>query len=408
MKIVFLNRDTGTGGLQTAMLRMARWLKANGHEVILLTMHLGNLTEVLRQEAKIVRVDYLNYFGARISPDLRDTLRGIDCVHTFSWDSLLLAIQLSRATGAVLVTGVYHPRAFNFFPSNPRPYYADFYRQTFAALQDENIFFMNEGTRGTAKVDFDRPFQNSVLLPVPMELPAVRRPPLHGKPAPLRLLSIGRLVNFKRYPFGLLSHLKKRNRSSPDLTFSIFGDGPDRLSLEQSVERLGLQESVFVRGELPYHSMEQTLLEHHVFIGMGTASLEAAASAMPTIVAPVYGDGKLLSGYFHEQTGYNYGESAGSRPSEHVLDQLMSMSSDELRVLGERERKTAEQFETKSVMSRYLVLIGRMQQEKPLDLPVISNSQLWRVLLSGVLSTRVPLLRNYWRRRNWHHPAQHR
>lgn len=407
MKIVFLSRDTGTGGLQTAMLRMARWLKANGHEVVIVTCGLGNLVTAMQQEASVVRTDYLGYFGVRISREVREAVKGAACFHTFSWDSLLLAIQLSRETGAVLVTGVYHPRAFNFFPSNRRPYYGEFYRQTFAALQDENILFMNEGTRGTAKVDFDRPFQNSALLPVPVELPVAKRPPSMGKPVPLRLLSVGRLVNFKRYPFGFLPIIQQRNRSALNLTFSVFGDGPDRASLEQAVKDLNLQDSVFVHGEIPYEAMGQTLLDHHVFVGMGTASLEAAASAMPTIVAPAYGDGKLVSGYFHEQTGYNYGEGAGNRPAEDMLEQLLSLPGKELQAIGERDRKTAEQFETRIVMPRYLAHIAQIQAKNP-ELPAISRPQLWRVLLSGALSTRVPLVKNYWRRRNWHHPAQHR
>ena len=134
MKLVFINRDTGTGGLQTAMLRMARWLHGRGDEVTIVTLTPGNLHASLATVARVIRVSYAEYFGFAPSAELRARLREVDAVHTFSSDALIMATQLAREYQATLLVGIYHIRAFNFFPETPRPYYAEFFRQLFAAL----------------------------------------------------------------------------------------------------------------------------------------------------------------------------------------------------------------------------------------------------------------------------------
>ena len=405
MKFVFLNRDTGTGGLQTAILRKVRWLRRNGHECVVLAASLGNLTESIQRYSTVLRVSYTNYFGLSSDPIVRRAIAGADCVHTFSWDSLVLALRIAQSEGCALIVGVYHPRAFNFFPIPPRPYYAEFHRELLGQLDDRNVLFMNESTRGTHQVDFDRTFSNSVVLPIPIELPIFASGARMRQRTPLRLLSVGRLVNFKRYPIGVCELIATGRWTKDQLRFSIYGDGPHRRDIEVLVSKGGIGGQVHLGGEVAYSDVGGVIDLHDAFIGMGTSALEAAAVGLPTIVAPAYGDGKLVSGFFFEQTGYNYGEVAGDRPVDEVIEKLLGCTDAEFDELSQRERRAAERFGADVVMAAYISYVQSVQALPP-PLPVVPSVRVLRSVFSGFATTRVPFLRGFWRRRNWHHPAQ--
>jgi glycosyltransferase involved in cell wall biosynthesis len=405
MKLVFINRDTGTGGLQTAMLRMARWLHGQGHEVTIIALTPGNLQASLAAVARVIQVGYLEYFGLAVNPELRATPRGIDCVHTFSSDSIILALQLSRRYRARLLVGIYHPRAFNFFPNPPRPYYAEFYRQLFAALPERNLIFISEGMRATAQIDFKKSFDHAILLPVPMRLPVQTARTWRRPAEPLRLLSVGRLVNFKRYPFGILQTMAAQGWGDGRMQFTIYGDGPYSGELKLLVSRLGLEKAVSFGGEINYDEYLATLAQHHAFVGMGTAAVEAAATGMPTLVAAAYGDGLMLSGFFHQQAGFDCGERAAHVPTPVLLRQLSECDANSYSELGARDRAMAELFSEDTVMTRYINYIGSLDATVS-ALPEISTLNATRALSSGFFSTRMPFLKKYWQRRNWQHPAQ--
>lgn len=404
MKFIFLNRDTGTGGLQTAILRMCRWLANNGHKCVVLTANHGNLTPTLAQCASIIRISYSEYFGLTTSRQLCNTVAGADCVHTFSWDTLILGIKIASELNTALIVGVYHPRAFNFFPIAPRPYYAELHRELFRSLADCNLLFMNESTRSTNQIDFNRAFAGSLLRPVPVEIPAMPRIPRKREGA-FRLLSVGRLVNFKRYPIGVCELLGGKKWNNKKLHFSIYGDGPHKADLHEIIQRTRITDQVMMGGEVPYKELASVMQQHDAFIGMGTSALEAAVSGLPTIVAPAYGDGRMVSGFFHEQSGYNYGESAGDRSTEAMLDELLAMNNEDLSALGEREYSAAMRFGADAVMPAYLAHVVGVKAGAQ-TLPRVTKAQIARSIASGFITTRTPVLMEYWRKRNWHHPAQ--
>jgi hypothetical protein len=112
-----------------------------------------------------------------------------------------------------------------------------------------------------------------------------------------------------------------------------------------------------------------------------------------------------MSGFFHEQTGYNYGEVAGDRPTELLIDRLVEMKQTKLEEIGLCDRLAAERFSADATMPVYVEHVQHLLARAK-RFPEIRHSSVMRAVISGFLASRVPIVRGYWRRHNWHHPAQ--
>ena len=77
-------------------------------------------------------------------------------------------------------------------------------------------------------------------------LPATRAEPARSP----RLLTIGNLIEHKGQDFLLRSFLRAKGKEK-DWTLTLVGDGPLRPKLEEFVNEHGLQDHIFLRGNLP-------------------------------------------------------------------------------------------------------------------------------------------------------------
>lgn len=117
-----------------------------------------------------------------------------------------------------------------------------------------------------------------------------------GAPAPLRILSVGRLHWVKGYDYAL-SALALVQRTGIDVEYTIIGDGPtrDRLPVLTAVRDLGLDGRVHLRGAQSQDEVLDALRGADVFLGaslsegVNTAMLEAMAVGVPVVVTDVGG-----------------------------------------------------------------------------------------------------------------------
>ena len=146
MKFLYIFTDLDIGGIETLILRSARWLNSNGHQVILVVSRGGELLSEVSKYASVNVVGKLKYHSCGL-PFIRNIYRDdFDIIHAFSYDSTWLGAQISQDTGSKLIVGVYHPQAFGFFEGYP-PHFIRKYFQLFNSLPEENILFMNIPTK---------------------------------------------------------------------------------------------------------------------------------------------------------------------------------------------------------------------------------------------------------------------
>jgi glycosyltransferase involved in cell wall biosynthesis len=106
--------------------------------------------------------------------------------------------------------------------------------------------------------------------------------------APFRLLSIGRLIHWKGFAFGLKA-FAQFHRQFPGSDYWIIGDGPERKPLERLAQQLGVSESLRFLGSLQRAQVLEKLLECDVLVhpslhdSGGWVCVEAMAAGRPVI-----------------------------------------------------------------------------------------------------------------------------
>ena len=100
------------------------------------------------------------------------------------------------------------------------------------------------------------------------------------------LLAIGRLTKQKNFSF-LIENFKKIKEMSPKINLIILGDGEDRNYLNKIINKLSLEESVFIQGfennVYNYLNNAQCLVMCSLYENPGHVLIEAAACNCPII-----------------------------------------------------------------------------------------------------------------------------
>jgi glycosyltransferase involved in cell wall biosynthesis len=144
-----------------------------------------------------------------------------------------------------------------------------------------------------------------------MELANFRREVEEKPSEPVRIVSIGRLIEFKGFHHLIpaCAELKKQGRI---FTCEIIGEGPWRGQLAAQIEELGMSENVRLLGSLPQEEVFQKLRSCDIFalacardkLGatdvFPTVILEAMASARPVVSTRLAGVPEQI---VHEETG---------------------------------------------------------------------------------------------------------
>lgn len=118
--------------------------------------------------------------------------------------------------------------------------------------------------------------------------------------SPFRLISIGRLLHWKGFHLGLQA-FAQFNRTHPTSEYWIIGDGPERASLQQMAQDLGIAQQVKFLGWLSRAEVLQTLTNCDVLVhpslheAGGGVCLEAIAAGRPVICLNIGGPAVLIS-----------------------------------------------------------------------------------------------------------------
>jgi len=172
--------------------------------------------------------------------------------------------------------------------------------------------------------------------------------------APVRLLTVARLVEIKGHEFALRA--VARLAATHDIRYDIVGDGPLRQRLEKLVAELGLQDVVVLHGARDGAFIEDLLAAAHIGVlasvniegdaeGQGLFLQEAQACGLPVVATK---HGGLPEGLWPEQSGYLVSE----RDVEGLADALSRLvkQSDQWPALGRAGRAFIEQrFEIRSL-----------------------------------------------------------
>jgi glycosyltransferase involved in cell wall biosynthesis len=163
----------------------------------------------------------------------------------------------------------------------------------------------------------------------------------------LRLLSVGRLLQWKGYHLSLEAFARMR-QSFPEATYWLIGDGPERQHLEKQAERLCLGDSVRFLGWLPRDQVLRLLVAGDLLVhpslhdSGGWTCLEAMAAGCPVVCLDTGGPATQVS----EESGIRIPLTGPRLVVEQMAEALVRLGSDRrLRIrMGEAARRRVREF----------------------------------------------------------------
>ena len=123
-------------------------------------------------------------------------------------------------------------------------------------------------------------------LPLSSQSPGPPPSSINSQPSTLpsfRLISIGRLIDFKGFPVLLDAIATLRDNHIP-VALQIIGEGPQRPALEAQIDRLQLQDNVRLRGVLSQEEIKKELAHAHAFTLACLTDIKGATDILPTVI----------------------------------------------------------------------------------------------------------------------------
>ena len=281
------------GGMQTLAVRMSRWLINNGHEVTLIIRSGEQWAHLLPKNARCIALgDHFNelayYFHARsfwksLNLPEPDVIKSFDL--RSSWIACLLATLMNKK--CKVIAGEYCPSAFKWYygPESIRFWHGErLYLQNYLnCIPDSAKIFC--GVDQIEELE-EVHHQKGVLWPTPIDtaqFASASRNARWGK-----LVSVGRLEPMKEYNLYMIDVVKNLIDKGYNVTWSVYGGGRYETEMRDRIKQHHLERVIFLEGPIPYEQFWRVLQDAHVFIGMGTAILEAALFKVPNLFALPY------------------------------------------------------------------------------------------------------------------------
>lgn len=333
------------GGVETMLVRLGNWLVAHGHRVCMHLEFQGELEELLdeRVERRVCKSTHVRT-GVPADDASSGDAGGMTVVFAPDPPSMVRALRSHRhINGACrFLLGIYHPSIFTL-ASRDRLHLKLRRRVFMNHVADRSVLFMNEACRARHRRDFARGFEGSMIVPTPIDDPGRRA----GTPIRHKIVSVGRLVAFKDYNLYMLSVVEELVRRGHDkVEWHVYGYGELRCRMEAEIEARSLGSRVFLHGPIEYARFREVVADAGVFVGCGTAMIEAALMGVPCVVG-VESSAGLTYGRIDQLDGFDVGERGEVPPTILVVDaveSILNATSAEYREIENASQLHGERF----------------------------------------------------------------
>lgn len=174
-----------------------------------------------------------------------------------------------------------------------------------------------------------------------------------------RAIAVGRLSPEKGFD-RLIRMWKNTESNHKDWTLDIIGDGPERESLQNQIEELGLKNSIRLCGYSEdiineYANYSLFLMTSHAE-GQGLVLLEAQATALPAVTFDFeYGASDVIK---HQKNGLLIPQDDETL-FENALNEIVNSES-ERRRMGQEGREVSKRFTKESIMKTWDELLSSL------------------------------------------------
>lgn len=354
-RILFINLYFEIGGVETLLLRLIKELKYKGFDSTVLLLKKVYDPALLAQLQKHATVIFLSDINTVLPSRLRRRLGDkFDYIFATINYALILGALLQQFVykRAHLLAGVYQTELF-CPPVKPGFRHHQAIRDIFRnGVPDQNKIFGNDAVKTHHEVLLGRDFPCAPVVPLMIDVGRYC-PPTRDQVDRHKLVSVGRLCDFKTYNFTMLNVVRSLREQGHQVIWHVYGDGPDEDKLRTSIHEQGLSNAVLLHGRLEYAHFKEVVSDALVFIGSGTAVMEAAACGVPSIPAIEYADMAECYGFLHEIPGTSFFEPNlpyTKQPISDLILRLLSSTPQDYKRMMDASVERVQQFSPEAVV----------------------------------------------------------
>lgn len=369
------------GGIETFFVRLARERRRQGKltNVLLLDNYSDNDPELFQQMCEVASVytfedvfydfPFLRRRFNLLTPIKRHgvekVLEGTTQIHVTNGENALLADRLLNLGKRRLpiTVGVYHSLEFAW-GGNRLPYFERINRKfVLKHLPSDNLMCFAASTkkfmqdRLSVKIENAKEFRLGVI-----ENASGRRRKLPkfsavgSQDAPLKICAVGRLVEFKRYNLWMLDVVKSLQEKGVSVLFDIYGDGPLAEKIKATIRSKSLEDSVRMLGSFEYSKFDEVVSGYDIFVGSGTAIIQAASCGIPSIIGIESLNSPVSYGFFSDYSEHEYHHPSlefAKRPVVDFVDEFLEMTLDQREELSRLHMHSAKKFTMKDAVDNF-------------------------------------------------------
>lgn len=320
--MIFVANVLELNGGTTFLLRTCQALQEAGRRCAVLVLRPGGdaaLTERLSRYAHIHHLADFQYDRARLFRKQLSALAPIawsrlatalrpygTTLHAMGGLGLIVASRLARRMLEFRVTvGVYHQNEFLY--ESPR-FFSAALLALFRRVPTDNVLFFNEiSPKNYSAFHGDPDYLESMIVPIGIPMTGPTHPVTH-RSGTNRIVSVGNLEEFKTYNAHVIDLLPVLHTAIPNINYHIYGSGEERVRLEARARKLGVDRLVVFHGRIPYEALPTVWESADLFVGSGTAIIEAAATGLPALIGVESMDSPLTYGFLSDIPGLSYNE----------------------------------------------------------------------------------------------------
>lgn len=381
--ILFIYRGLPTGGIETLILRKSKWLIKNNYKVYLLVSQIGNMHDSFEREGVNLIIDnnvfykpneiyfceFITTYNKIINKitDIND-IKVIEC---FEPIDCYYGVLLSNMMHTKFITGAYHPLAYcsNFDLAK------DESAKKLIILLDKNrcIHFMNEDVMNSHESFYKIIINSRIILKLPVDVKPKKMLLKSNGDKCFSILTIGRLVSFKGYFYGLIRDYDEFYREHTNSRLVIIGDGPEKKKLIKYAKSFKSYEKgkIDFLGTVPYDELDKYIYEASMVVGMGTSLLEMASAEIPAVIAPAFVENNVSNGLVFEDDNLGDIKNNCIKTYKDYMNILYNCDQEEYMEIAYKCRKhIIEEYSMDNIMIQWLEMIDECKpivMDKTLD-----------------------------------------
>ena len=181
------------------------------------------------------------------------------------------------------------------------------------------------------------------------------------------------------------------------VTWSVYGTGEYEGEMRARIQKHSLEGVISMEGKVPYRRFWQVLEDAYVFVGMGTAVLEASLFKVPNVNAVAYDREGVTHGAIYRFPPGSIAPGSSCPPNLKVVDEIeriLRLSAAEYRAEEERVYGHVQEHEMESSMGRLLELVRTAEPIASGKARYLANYPLWFMRKAMKLCGKEPVLRH--------------